>query len=242
MKRTCFALTAAITLAISPAFAQPSDRAAVALTAGVSTGEEQTGAALGGTVLVNITERVAVEANGTYLDRGSGADAVNVGASFILNLLAARASTAPYVVIGGSVHHATFDLSDARFLGNRDVPFAAGSRVCVAPGVGAGPGVAGPMPWWGVGHVTCPANMAGYLGIGEMPRFYGTRLGSIEVPAGGRWDDVSFTDPAVSFGGGVRLNLTDRLVVRPDLRALIIFGDGDKHTVGVFVVNIGYRF
>jgi hypothetical protein len=238
MKRTCVAIIAVLTLA-SPALAQPSDRTAVAFTAGVSTGEEQTGAALGGTVLVNVTQRLTVEANGTYLDRGSGADAVNVGASLLFNLFAVRARTAPYVVIGGSVHHATFDLSDARFLGNREIPYAAGSRVCAAPGIGAG---AGPMPGWGVGHMACPSNMAGYLGIGDMPRFYGTRLGALEIPANGRWDDVSFTDPAVSFGGGVRLNLNDRLMIRPDLRALIILGDGDKHTVGVFVVNVGYRF
>jgi hypothetical protein len=212
---------------------------AVAFTLGVSTGEEQTGGVFGGTVLVNLNERVAIEGNGIYLDRGSGADGVNVGGSAILNLVSSRARGVPYVVVGGSVHHATFDLSDERFLGNRNVPFAPGSMVCAAPGTGAG---FGPMPGWGVGNATCPAAMAGYLGVGRMPRFYGNRLGALQVPMNGMWDDRSFTDPALSYGGGVRINLTDRLMIRPDLRALTVFGDGDTHTIGVFVVNLGYRF
>ncbi len=31
-------------------------------------------------------------------------------------------------------------------------------------------------------------------------------------------------------------------MVRPDARALIVFADGETHTVGVFVVHVGYRF
>lgn len=239
MKRIWVGTMAILAASALPALAQPSDRTVVAFTAGVSTGEEQTGAALGGTVLININERIAVEGNGTYLDRGSGADAVNVGGSLVLNLVSSRARGVPYVAVGASVHHATFDLSDGRFFGNRDLPFAPGSRVCGAPGIGAG---SGPMPWWSEGPATCPANTAGYVGVGQMPRFYGSRLGALEVPMNGIWDDHSFTDPALTVGGGVRINLGERLMIRPDLRALMIFGDGDTHTVGVFVVNVGYRF
>jgi hypothetical protein len=80
------------------------------------------------------------------------------------------------------------------------------------------------------------------VGVGDMPRFYGQRLGVLEVPAGGRWDHRDFTDGAINFGGGVRINVTERLMIRPDLRALMVIGDGDTHTIGVFVVNVGYRF
>jgi hypothetical protein len=31
-------------------------------------------------------------------------------------------------------------------------------------------------------------------------------------------------------------------MVRPDVRALVIFADGDTHTVGMFGVQLGYRF
>jgi hypothetical protein len=56
------------------------------------------------------------------------------------------------------------------------------------------------------------------------------------------WGTRSFTDPAVNLGGGLRFDVTDRLMIRPDARALIVFGDGQTHTLGVFVVHVGYRF
>ena len=45
---------------------------------------------------------------------------------------------------------------------------------------------------------------------------------------------VSFDlDPVVDVGGGARFNVTKRLMVRPDARALIVLADGEAHTVGV---------
>jgi hypothetical protein len=41
---------------------------------------------------------------------------------------------------------------------------------------------------------------------------------------------------------GLRFNVNEHLMVRPDIRALIVFGDGDTHTLGVFGVQLGYRF
>ena len=40
----------------------------------------------------------------------------------------------------------------------------------------------------------------------------------------------------MSIGGGVRLNVSDHLMVRPDIRALVVFAEGDTHAVGVFGV------
>jgi hypothetical protein len=199
-----------------PAFAQPSDRTVVSFTGGVSTGEHQTGGAFGGTVLVNLNNWIAVEGNGTYLDRGSGADAVNVGGSLIINFVSARAAGVPYFVVGGSVHHATFDLSDERYYRMGEMPNMAGYYSCTAMG-------------------------QRYL-CGQMPMFYSQRLQADDLPPNGRWDDAGFTDPAVSFGGGLRLNITDRFQIRPDLRAVMIFTGDDSHTIGLFVVNFGYRF
>ena len=62
------------------------------------------------------------------------------------------------------------------------------------------------------------------------------------IPADGRWGMRSFTDPALSLGGGVRLDVSARLYVRPDARALIVIANGSTHTVGVFSLGIGYRF
>jgi hypothetical protein len=52
----------------------------------------------------------------------------------------------------------------------------------------------------------------------------------------------SFTDPALSVGGGGGLNMTDRVMLRPDVRALVIFADGDTHTIATFGVHFGCRF
>ncbi len=78
--------------------------------------------------------------------------------------------------------------------------------------------------------------------LGQMPMFYANRLGSMTVPQNGMWGMRSFTDPALSLGGGVRLDLTQRLSVRPDARALVVIGNGDSYTIGVFSFNVGYRF
>jgi hypothetical protein len=82
----------------------------------------------------------------------------------------------------------------------------------------------------------------GYWGVGDLPNFYARRLGPLAFPRSGAWDRQNFTDPALNVGGGVRFNLSERLMLRPDARALVAFGEGRTHTLGVFVVNVGYRF
>ena len=47
-----------------------------------------------------------------------------------------------------------------------------------------------------------------------MPMFYANRVGAMVAPPGGRWGERTFTDPALSFGGGVRLDLTESLYLR----------------------------
>jgi hypothetical protein len=51
-----------------------------------------------------------------------------------------------------------------------------------------------------------------------------------------------FTDPAVSIGGGLRLDLTNHLYVRPDVRTITIFGGGDTYSIGSLTFSVGYRF
>jgi hypothetical protein len=36
--------------------------------------------------------------------------------------------------------------------------------------------------------------------------------------------------------------VNERVMVRPDVRALVVFAEGDTHTLGMFGVQIGYRF
>jgi hypothetical protein len=74
-----------------------------------------------------------------------------------------------------------------------------------------------------------------------MPMFYARRMGDVTVPSGG-WHMRSFTDPALSFGGGVNVDLRPGMYVRPDVRMLIIFGGGETIAVTTATFSFGYRF
>lgn len=77
---------------------------------------------------------------------------------------------------------------------------------------------------------------------GQMPMFYARRMGARNAPGDGFGHMPGFTDPAVSVGGGVRLDLTNHLYVRPDVRAVTVFGGGDTYSIGSITVSVGYRF
>lgn len=79
-------------------------------------------------------------------------------------------------------------------------------------------------------------------GMGGMPTFYAGRVAALAAPTAGRWHMQGFTDPAVSVGGGLRLDLTNRVYVRPDVRAVSVVGGGDTYTIGSFTLSVGYRF
>lgn len=235
-----FAAVAALACGASTADAQPESRTAIAVMAGAASGSSDTGVALGGSVLFDATERLAIEAAGAYLGRGEGADAFTLNGSLLVNLLPSTQRVVPYAAVGGGLYRVSFDLAHPRFLGPAGTQFSPGSTVCASPGTGFGRGQGA---GFGAGTGTCPATAVGYWGVGAMPDFYARRLRPQAFPAGGSgWEKANFTDPALSLGGGIRFNLTDRVMVRPDVRALVIFADRKTHTLGVFTVNLGYRF
>jgi hypothetical protein len=231
----------AVALFASPALAQSdiAPRMAVSFVGGAGTTSSATGVALGASWLFDVNDRASLEAQGTYIDRGAGTDAVSVSASLLANLVSGRERIVPYAAIGGGLYRTSFDLANPAFLGPGQYGFSPGSLVCPAPGTGVGPG---PGPGFGPGSNTCPATVAGSWGVGQMPGFYARRLGPMPVPSGGVWETRSFIDPAVSVGGGVRFNVSERFVVRPDARALVVFAGGETHTIGVFGMQLGYRF
>lgn len=79
------------------------------------------------------------------------------------------------------------------------------------------------------------------IASGQMPMFYARRFGALSDRLGGRHMQ-GFTDPAVSVGGGVRFDLTSQVYIRPDVRALTMFGGGETYTIGSATVSVGYRF
>lgn len=212
--------------------------ASVSVIGGLSAGAHQAGAALGGTITFDLNDRLAIEGSGAYLDRGPGADAISANATLLVNLRPAAHSMVPYLGIGGGVYRASFDLGNTRMFGGLNAQFRPGTQVVplgsMHGGFGMMRGFTGPTwtgPWSGPTFVA-----------GSMPGFYAQRMGVMTVPADGRWGRRTFTDPAITFSGGVILNVTNTLFVRPDLRALVIVGGGDTYTVGVFSMSFGYRF
>jgi hypothetical protein len=221
------------------AFAQTEPRAAMSATVGVGSGSSDIGVAVGGALLFDVHERVSVEGQGMYLGRGRGADAFSAGGAVLVNFLPASKPLVPYAAIGAVVYRVSFDLAHPRFLGPVGTQFGAGSTVCPAPGSGVG---SGPGPGFGSGTGACPATVAGYWGVGAVPDFYARRLGPLAVPRGGPWESRAFNDPALNIGGGLRFNVSERVMIRPDVRALVVLADGEAHTLGIFVVHVAYRF
>lgn len=211
--------------------------ATISGTGGITAGMHGTGPVLGGAVTYDLNDWFAVEGTGAYFNRGSGADAVSANASLLVNVLPSSRKTVPYFAIGGGIYRASFDLDNGRFLGAMDGQVGPGAQLVPVRGNG------------GFGMMT-----GGYPAVWErrqdgatfssphMPAFYANRMGAITVPTDGRWGMRSFTDAAFVIGGGVRLGLTPHLAVRPDFRAITMFGDGHMNTVGAFSLNLGYRF
>jgi hypothetical protein len=223
--------TAALVLVAASARAQEEPRSrwaepwsAITFTPGFNTGRKDTGAALGGSFLHNLTERLSLEGAAAYLDRGAGASALHVNASLLVHLLPQTGKYVPYLAGGGGVYRASFDLDDGRYLG----------RLGRQMGPQFGPGMMVDLFGFGAEDGVCPC--------GDLPQFYARRLGSLVLPASGVWGERSFTDPAVSFGGGARLELTPGLFLRPEARALVVAADGDTYTVGLFTLQIGVLF
>lgn len=219
--------------------APASPRTVASLQAGFASGSMgSNGASLGGTIVTDLNSRLALEATGTYHGQGMGADGVSASANLHVLLRPRTERTVPYVTIGGGVYRTSFDMGNARFNGpmNGSAGNGAGSY---GSGYGMMGGAYGGYGMMGAGY---PAT-GGNWNYGSMPMFYGSRMGAMSFGPDGRpYGQRSFTDPAVSVGAGLRIDLGSRLVLRPDGRALVVLADGDSRTVGVFTLNVGYAF
>ena len=210
----------------------------IAAGGGVANGSADTHGTVGATASVELSDRVAVEGAFDYFERGPATSAFALTGNLRFNLLTGRRVT-PFVVGGGGLYHTDFDLDDPRYLGPVGANARAGSLYCTGMQGRTGPGFGAPS-WAGTG--TCPAGAAGYWAVGDLPNFYARRLGTLTVPAGGQWGHRTFTDPAVTVGGGLTVHLTDHWALRPEGRALIVFRNSHSHALGVYGVSLGYRF
>jgi hypothetical protein len=201
---------------------------------GLSTGTSDTGVALGGTFIFELSPRLALEAAGQYMDRGSGADAFDLSGNLLVSLVPSSRELVPYATAGGGLYRASYDLGHRRFLGPMLSPLLRGTNLW--PGMG--PVRSGPLfdPFDGMPDFDFEDF------FGEMPHFYRNRLGNMVIPENGLLGARSFTDPAVNFGGGVRFDVGPHVFLRPDARVLVAFADGDTYSIGLFTIHVGYRF
>ena len=209
---------------------------AVALQGGVATGASETGITLGGVMTFDVSPRLSVEVTGAYLDRGRAESGASGLASLLVNLRPAGEKVVPYLAVGGGVYHTSFsEPAWADALGDFELP----------------PGFELPGGFPRPGGFTMPAGFTMPPGFGG-GRFEGWRdalAGVCDERGGCPWLEgdglrgwrESSTDGAITFGGGIRIDLGHGLFVRPDLRAIMIFGE-DTRTLGVLNVGVGYRF
>ena len=181
------------------------------------------GAALGGVLVRDLTSRLSAEASASYLGRGMGSNGLSASAALLVHLRPSHEKAVPYLAAGGGFYRASFDMGNPRFSGAMNM----GGSMMNGLEMMGGPGSTGAGTYWN---------------YGQMPHFYGARLADQPGRQEPYYGQRSFTDPVLSLGGGIRIDLGSRLYLRPDARALVVASSGETSTYGLFTVNFGYRF
>lgn len=237
--RSIGSMVCMLSAAAASAYAQsdlPSSRASIEAAVGVASGGRQTGVTFGGTATFAVSNRVSVEVDARWFDRGRAASGLSGTGVVLVDVTSQSGSRVrPYVAAGAGAYRASFDLDASRFLGSIDSTLAIGQQFCATFGRGM---MAGETPVMSLRSCA----LAQRWGVGDLPDLYARRLGMLIVPPDRRWGTRHFTDPALVMGGGVRLDISRHVTVRPDARALIVIGDHRASVLGLFAVTAGYRF
>ena len=204
---------------------------------GLVAGSPGSGPAIGGRLTWDVTGQLALELAGAWAGRGSGTGMGSLAAQALVNLTGTERRVVPYAAVGGGWYGAMFDMEDRRFFGAMGAEYGGMDAVPLAGmhGVGMMNGYAGATTW--TGPWSGPV-----WDMSQMPVFYLERMGVMQVPADGRWGRHMFGDPALAAGGGVRIGVSERVYVRPEVRALIAFAGGRTFTTTLVTFGIGYRF
>lgn len=213
-----------------PAVTSTTEPATVSFVTGFSVGSEEVGPLAGGALSAGVTPWLSLEGSAGFADRGPGVNGVYALASAVFNILPASSRVVPFASVGGGLYHATFDLGNREMFGQLGVPID--TILEFAEGYQA---------WLRISQ-TVGSRLVPLPLPGQMPQFYANRLGTMMLSPNGTWGRRSFTDPATSVGGGAVIRLSEKVVLRPDARALLIFSDGDTHAVGLVNLGIGFRF
>lgn len=236
--RTLAASVVVLCITVIPAYAQvvspaPTPRGAVFATGGLSAASGTGAGAVGLTATFNLTERLALEGNGVFSMSHRAMDTQSVTGSLLVNLLPARDTEriVPYVVGGVGLYRAGVNMDGMGF-GSFMSQYSGYSGMMAIPTGGFGMMQGSGGSYVAGSPVYTPANL---------PMFYANRLGMV-TPWNGQFGIRSFTDPALSFGFGVQIRASRHFVVRPDARAITAIANGDRRTVGVVTIGLGYAF
>lgn len=210
----------------------------IGATGGLSTGMMQTGGAVGAGLTFDVFDRIAMDGRGIWLRPGQGASGLEISGTLLFTVLRGK-TVSPYVGIGGGLYRARLSLGSQRMFGSSGLPFAPGTVVGAGQTYCGGGGMMGGMS---CGTTWTDSSTGTGYNMEAMPSFYARRLGQLMVPLDGQWSSRSFTDPAMTLGFGAQVDLTERLYVRPEARALVVFGGGDTLTLGTVTVGFGVRF
>lgn len=211
----------------------------VGILGGVSAGSGDAGASAGGVLTFDATERLAVEARSVFLRRGTGTHGLELTGTALVTIAPSRRAT-PYVALGAGLYRASFALGNDRLFGPMGSQFAPGTQFVPVRGMSGFGMMTGGMTF--NGNIWNDTWTGPTFTASQMPMFYANRLGQMTIPSDGRWMMRSFTDPALTVGGGIRFDVTNRVYVKPDVRALVVFGGGDRLVFTTMVVGLGYRF
>lgn len=203
----------------TPAASQRGERTAAYIQGGFSTASPHlSGAAVGGSMVVHAGRRFAIEGSGSYVDRGAGSSAASLSVNAILHLASRGEEAVPYLVAGAGLYRASFDTRIARF---------------------AGPAPSGPMGSGRYRHIMKPGPPG--WDLGELPAFYGDRVAA-DIAQRGRTGVLTFGDPALSLGAGMRVRLGRAWSMRQDARAQLVMRGGAFYALGVFTIQVGRGF
>lgn len=203
---------------------------------GLSTGMMTTGPAIGAGASFAAGSRVTFEGRGLWMQRGGGASGLEATGTVLVTVYRGR-TVSPYVGIGGGLYSARFDLDSARMFGTAALPFGPGAAMMPVQRTGTGM-MAGGMS----GTTWVGADSGQAYDMPRLPMFYAQRIGPLQVPVSGGWGSRTFTDPAMTLALGMRVDLSDRLYVRPDLRAVVPFNNGNSFAVYTATMGFGVRF
>lgn len=236
-RRVVFVLAAVLLATAS--LAQAQQPLTVSFRASVVTSQPETRGAVGASLTFRVNRHVAV---------GGDADYQSLAAWYRTFVVTGTVHVAPfgdgwdeavvpYFFGGAGYHRLQVELADERLLGSIDASVAPGEQYC--PSRGRGPGAGTRL---GPDEGPCATGTLPGWGVGDLPEFYGRRLGVLVVPSSRRWPEREFGDLVYTLGAGARIHSSGRLVISPEARLWLVVADGRVRSSGLFGVTVGFQF